>query len=65
MIPIFNFIAAEKELKSAFKVLSKDKLTDYDLGAFECKMLGISRVNLLANVLALHKEYILENINKK
>ena len=65
MIPIFNFIDAEKELKSAFKTLSKDKLTDYDLGALECERLGISRVNLLANVLALHKEYVLENINKK
>tara|TARA_R110000851_G_scaffold50558_2_gene120743 strand:- start:12 stop:305 length:294 start_codon:yes stop_codon:yes gene_type:complete len=55
----------EAELKSAFKILNTNKCRDYDFGSLECERLGISRVSLLANVLALHKEYILENLEDK
>ena len=36
-----------------------------DYGAYECELLGIKRVNLLASLLAIHKEYILQNLEDK
>jgi hypothetical protein len=55
----------EQEIKTAIaslKNINKHHYHDLDYGSYECSVLGIKRVNLLASLLALHKEYILDNL---